>query len=294
MKFSGIIGLTFLVMFILTNLKLVSAATETCIIQPQNNFERLIFCRGYGTGTATCPTTVDKNGDGNYGQWVRDAYGRLRWDWDLEEGPGVAGCDCAEEKCTNWCTNDACNWGAGVKVCALVCNVPSKMPHCVGAVVCPSADEPCDGSIFGNVSAGGCCWTDAACITYAPGGPPKCIISENSCYGYYNFPDNPVLSPGFSCDYADLGQPCGNDTDCRVGRCVNNKCFSDTTTSTTTTSTTTIRPTTTIHGGGGGGRYFHSIMLNINDLTVIAVVTAVVILIAVFAAFKYFSAKKSK
>jgi hypothetical protein len=287
MKFSGItIGLVFLVMFIFTGLKPVSAGSDTCIIQPSNNLERLIFCRQYGIGTATCPTLVDINGDGNYGQFVLKNGKRL-WEWDPGEGPGVAGCDCAEKKCTDWCTGDVCNWGQGVKVCALVCNIPSLMPHCVGAVICPSADEPCNGNIFGNVSAGGCCWTDAACITYTPGGPPKCTIANGGCYGYYNFPNDPVLSTGFVCDYADLGQPCGNETDCRVGKCVNNKCQSD-----TTTSTTTIKPTTTTGGGGGGGR--RALMMNINDLTVIAVVAAVVILIAVFAAFKYFSAKKSK
>jgi hypothetical protein len=215
MKFSGIIGLIFLVMFILTNLKPVSAGTDICTIHPLNDVDKANYCPTCGTTKVRCAIKVDKNLDGDT--------------TDEGEGPGVAGCDCAENYCTDWCTNNICDWAVRIKICAAVCNIPSLMPHCVGAVICPSADAPCDGNICGySGGAGACCVKDTDCVTYTLGGPAKCTIPEGGCYGYYNFETNqPVLTTGFKCDYADAGQPCRNDTDCRPNTglvCRNNIC----------------------------------------------------------------------
>jgi len=224
MKFSGIaIGSFFLVLSILLTLKPVSPGTAQCVILPKELSFLAAYARNCGKVVAECPIFVDKNGDGNYMEKVfKD--GRWRMEWDDGERPGVGGCDCAENYCTDWCTNDVCKWiddqgnPVAIKTPAAICHVTTAMPHCTGAVICPSeGTAPCTGEGCGLVPAGGCCLKDSDCVTYYSGGPSKCTIQTNDCYSWEGYQEHSTTlteNPGYACACSNLNEPCGTSVDC--------------------------------------------------------------------------------
>jgi len=218
MKFSGItIASVVLVLSIILTLKPVSPGTLTCVIRPKELQFLFAYAKDCGKEVQYCPIFDDKNGDGNYMERVCEGA-RCHWEWDPDERPGVAGCDCVESYCTNWCTNDICDWNEKVKVPAAICHVTTAMPHCTGAVICPSEGTvPCSGEGCGLVPAGGCCLKDSDCVTYYEGGFSKCTVQTNDCYsweGYYEHSTTLTENPGYACACSNLNEPCGTSIDC--------------------------------------------------------------------------------
>ena len=173
MKFGYLIAAIFLVSFILITLEPVSPGLSSCKILPDTPADRQNYCPDCGVALAECaiknPTTG--NGVGSYG------------------------CACAEIVCTDWCQNDICDWEQGVKICRAVCNINTKMEHCVGLVPCPTAGAPCDGELCGLVPAGGCCQDESDCIT----GTGKCTVPSSLC---------------MQCEQSHPNQPCVTHEDC--------------------------------------------------------------------------------
>ena len=199
MKFGYVIAAIFLVSFILITLEPVSPGASSCKILPNTAAERQNYCPTCGIALAECAIKIDKNLDGDYK--------------DECEGPGCAGCACAETFCTDWCQNDICDWEKGVTVCRAVCNIEEDMPHCVGLVSCPTAGEPCKGFLCGLTPPGGICQVDSDCTTGDCSVP---IIINETEY--------------LTCDTSDSFEACRFNEDCYdfvngINVCCNNRCI---------------------------------------------------------------------
>ena len=226
MKFGYLIMAIVLVSLILLTLKPVSPGTYYCRIKPTLKEYSYAYAKDCDHYYGRCPIFVDKNGDGNYIELVCKKYDqqgnckRWGWDWDPGERPGVAGCECAEAFCTDWCQNDLCIWSEKIKVSKAVCKVATAMPHCTGAVVCPTEGTvPCEGEECGLAPAGACCEEDEDCITYDPNHPekPKCVNQTSDCYGWEGYEEHATTlteNLGYACNCAQLGEPCGTSVDC--------------------------------------------------------------------------------